>query len=68
MNIAKLRKIFKEAVIQSSEHKKNIECIFKLLREAVDNEFTEDNAPSLDTFMLELFEKSQSVYYKKSNS
>jgi hypothetical protein len=36
------------------------------LREAVDKEFTEDNGPTLDAFMLECFEKSQSIYYKKS--
>lgn len=61
-----LKRIFKWAVIQGQEHKKNIERIYKLLREAVDKEFTEDNGPTLDAFMLECFEKSQSIYYKKS--
>jgi hypothetical protein len=65
MNERALKKIFEQAVRQRPEHDKNIRCIFKLLREAVENEFREDNAPTLDGFMLEIFEKSQSVYYKK---
>ena len=60
-----LKKVFAQAVVQGRGHRVNIERIFKLLRYAVENEFTEDNAITLDVFMLELFEKSQSIYYKK---
>jgi hypothetical protein len=59
-----LKKVFAQAVVQGRGHRVNIERIFKLLRYAVENEFTEDNAITLDVFMLELFEKSQSIYYK----
>jgi len=67
MNEKALKKIFEQAVRQGPEHYENIGCIFKLLREAAENEFREDNAPTLDGFMLELFEKSQSIYYKKDS-
>ena len=65
MNERQLKGIFKKAVIQGHDHTRNIERIYKLLREAAEEEFTEDNAPTLDGFLLECFEKSQSIYYKK---
>lgn len=58
-----LRKIFSRLVRQSFDHKNNICKIFSMLRNATDEEFVEDPAPSLDGFMLECFETSQSQYY-----
>jgi hypothetical protein len=58
-----LKRIFKQAVVQG-QHENNLKRIYKLLREAAEIEFTEDNMPTLDAFMLECFEASQSVYYK----
>jgi hypothetical protein len=66
MNERQLKKIFKEAVIQGPDHTGNIERIYKLLREATETEFTEDNAPTLDKFLLECFEKSQSIIIKNT--
>jgi hypothetical protein len=59
LHIWLLKHIFKRAVIQSHDHKNNIELIFKLLRESARAEFTEDNDFTLNCFMQERFESSQ---------
>lgn len=60
-----LNKIFRFIVRQSWDHENNIKTVFILIRKAVEDEFTEDNDPTLDSFMLNCFENSQSKYYIK---
>jgi len=56
-----LRRIFKRAFIQGPQHRDNLIHVYKLIRKAIDNEFTEDNSPSLDNFCLEAFNESQKI-------
>lgn len=58
-----LQKIFKKLVRQSWDHENNIVEIFKILREAVDEEFTEDNDITRDYFIADCLNKTQSKYY-----
>lgn len=44
--------------MQSSIHKTNIASYFQIMREAVENEFTEDNKPTLDYFLQECFDST----------
>jgi len=53
-----LRKIFAKAVVQGLSHKANIRQIFRLVNEAAIDEFTEDNTPTLDSYLREQFEAS----------
>ncbi len=55
----KLRKIFKRNVIQSEHHESNIKEMYKLLREACEEQFTEDNRATLDNFLSECFSRSK---------
>ncbi len=52
------RTIAKE-VIQGPDHARNIEALYAMIREACEEEFTEDNAPTMDAFLLERFEAAQ---------
>lgn len=54
-----LKLIFRSAVVQGYFHQDNIKKIYKLLREAANAEFTEDNDATLNEFMREQFESSQ---------
>jgi len=58
-----LKRIFKKIVVQGFDHQSNIEETYKLLRQEAEKIFTEDNAPTLDCFMNECFEASQSYYW-----
>ena len=53
MNITKLRTIIKDMVKQGPTHEKNIEIILDVLYTACENEFTEDNAPTLKAYLQE---------------
>lgn len=54
-----LKRIFKKAVRQGYSHEDNITYIYELIKDAVQYEFTEDNRPTRDAFLKELFNKSQ---------
>ncbi len=46
-------------VTQGYEHARNIEALYALIREACEEEFTEDNAPTMDAFLRERFDATQ---------
>ena len=51
-----LKRIFKRIVIQSEHHQNNITETFQMMRDACNEQFTEDNAPTMDAFMLDCIE------------
>ena len=53
------KKIVKNEVKPCGNHCDNIAELYRLIREAIDNEYFEDNAPTLDQFCRENFELSQ---------
>ncbi len=55
IHIILLKWLCKKLVKQSPIHKTNIISYFQIMREAVENEFTEDNKPKLDSFLQECF-------------
>jgi hypothetical protein len=57
----KLKKIIKKHVAQGSRHVDNIKDIYKIVRECCEEEFTEDNKPTLDHFLSECFSKSKCI-------
>lgn len=61
MQRLKLKKIASKLVIQSHTHRSNIIEMYKIIREAAGEEFTEDSPISLDIFMQECFEEAQAV-------
>lgn len=54
-----LKRLLKREVRQSSYHTKNIQNLYTLIRKAVTDEFTEDNIPTTDNFLREIFERTQ---------
>ena len=54
-----LRRICKRLVVQGPQHRNNIVAYFRIMREAVENEFTEDNAPTREAFLQECLEASR---------
>jgi hypothetical protein len=58
IHILLLKWICKKLVKQSSIHKTNIASYFQIMREAVESEFTEDNKPTLDSFLQECFDST----------
>ena len=61
-----LRWIFGNAFIQSEFHERNIKKVFALIREACEEEFTEDNDATMDSCLLNCIEPSiKSDHYNK---
>ena len=58
-----LQWICKRLVIQGYEHKQNIVEYYKIMQEAAENEFTEDNRPTLDGFLNECHEVARDEVY-----
>lgn len=56
--VAVLSWIFDKIFRQSRYHKDNLTRVYLLIREHLDEEFTEDNEPTLDSFSLECFHKT----------
>jgi len=54
-----VRNTIAKEVVQGWDHARNIQALYALIREACEAEFTEDNAPTMDVFLRELFEKTQ---------
>ena len=52
-----LKRIFAKQVRQGM-HEQNIVELFKMIREAANNEFTEDNEITLDIFMADCYMES----------
>jgi hypothetical protein len=53
-----LRSIFRNRVRQGYDHQRNIAELYAMIREAAEAEFTEDNVPTLNSLLSELFEQS----------
>ena len=53
-----LKRIFRKMVTQGAFHQRRIEYLYKMIREACEDEFTEETEPSLDAFLFECFETS----------
>ena len=51
--------IIKREVVQGHNHARNIEELYLMIRVACEAEFTEDNVPTMDAFLLERFEVTQ---------
>ncbi len=48
-----LKYICKKLVVQGFDHKQNIIEYYRIMQEAAENEFTEDNKPTLDGFLTD---------------
>lgn len=46
-------------IVTQGEHRRRITEHYKILMEAAREQFTEENKPGLDSFMLECFEEAQ---------
>ena len=54
-----LKRIIKREVQQGYTHDLMIMALYSMIRQACVEEFTEDNAPTMDAFLSELFERTQ---------
>jgi len=54
-----IRRVFARDFVQGHDHARNIERVYGLVREVCEDEFTEDNAPTIDAFLSEQFKKTQ---------
>lgn len=54
-----LRRFLRKHISQSRDHDQRIQAIYFLVRERAEEAFPEDNAPTLDEFLCEQFEKTQ---------
>jgi len=53
-----LRRVFAREVKQGPTHALRVTALYRMIREAAENEFTEDNKPSRDAYLREWFERS----------
>lgn len=53
-----LKRIIKREAIQGYDHPKRITNLYTMIREACENEFYEDNVPTLNHSLTEWFENS----------
>lgn len=53
-----IKRILKREVRQGFDHQRNITNLYTLIREAAENEFYEDNIPTLNSALREWFEDS----------
>lgn len=54
-----LKFLCRRIVKQGSTHKNNMIIYYRILWEAAENEFTEDNRPTLEAFLTECFEAAK---------
>ena len=54
-----IKRVIRKEVKQSDIHALNIRNLYSMIREACENEFTEDNDPTLNSFLKEQFERTQ---------
>jgi hypothetical protein len=55
LDVLILKNICKRIVKQGPLHQARITAYYKIMREAAEKEFTEDNKPTLDAFLQECF-------------
>lgn len=55
LDVLILKNICKRIVKQGYLHQARITAYYKIMREAAEKEFTEDNKPTLDAFLQECF-------------
>ncbi len=55
-----LKWICRKLVIQGPAHRANIIAYYRIMREAAEQEFTEDNKPTLDAFLGECHSEANS--------
>jgi len=55
-----LKRVFAREVQQGPDHPRRIADLYGMIREAAENEFTEDNKPSRDAYLREWFERGLS--------
>jgi hypothetical protein len=48
-----LERIIREMVVQGFDHQRNVVKIYYIVAESCRDEFTEDNKPTLDSFLIE---------------
>jgi hypothetical protein len=53
-----LQGLFRQLVVQGEGHSANVAEVYKLLKEACEDEFIEDNEPTLRAFLTEQFNKA----------
>lgn len=56
-----LRKLCGKLVVQGHCHKAYITEYYRIMREAAEREFTEDNKPTLDAFLQECFDEANAA-------
>jgi len=61
-----LKRIAKRLVIQSHAHQENIIEYFKIIWVEAHLQFTEDNYPTLDSFMEECYKEAALQAYRES--
>lgn len=54
-----LQRVLRNEVTHGYDHDKRISALYGMIRAAAEDEFTEDNAPTLSDFLSEQFEKTQ---------
>jgi len=54
-----IKRVIANEVVQSPVHAKNVVNLYNMIREACENEFTEDNIPTMNAFLKEQFDKTQ---------
>lgn len=53
-----IRRIIKREVRQDYDHPQKITNLYRMIREAAENEFTEDNIPTLNSALTDWFNDS----------
>jgi hypothetical protein len=53
-----LNRVFQKQVRQGYKHQENITELYTMIREVAEKEFSEDNVPTLNSFLTERFELS----------
>ena len=54
-----LKRIIKKEVTQGYDHQKNITNLYRMIREEVQEEFIEDNVPTINCVLAECFNETQ---------
>ena len=62
-----IKKALDSRCVQGYSHEVRIREIYALIREVCVEEFPEDNAPTMDAFLRELFESTQHSPKNESN-
>jgi hypothetical protein len=53
-----LKRIIRKQVIQGTDHHVRITNLYRMIRLACEDEFTEDNTPTLNAFLKDCFDES----------